>query len=45
MKKYPHYTIGVLTAIKLTKKSNYLIKMTAAIVSPNLIITAAHSIF
>ena len=42
MNEYPHYAIGALTA---RNKSYQLVKMSAAIVSPNLIITSAHSIF
>ena len=42
MNEYPHFCIGALTA---RNRSHKLVKMTAAIVSPNLIITSAHSIF
>ncbi len=42
MKVYPHYAIGALTCRNIT---GHLVKASGALVSPNLVITAAHVIF
>ena len=41
MKEYPHYLIGVITA---TDQFGRLVKGSAGMISPDLIVTAAHLI-
>jgi V8-like Glu-specific endopeptidase len=42
MKVYPHSVIGALTC---RDKTGYLVKTSGALISQNLVVTAAHAIF